>query len=220
MVADGADAGDAAKRPFTYDVMDSWKSIQGTRLSDDGQWLAYATSAQSEDGELVVSNVRSGQEFKHARGTVPPSRRTASSWSSRSRSPRRTRSARRRRTAGGTETPAAEAPAGRGGRGNARARTPRTGMGIMTLPDGQVKTFDKVGSFSLPDEIVRPGSPTTRVSAAAAVAADAAARADAAAPARRTPAARPPRRDAGGRRSGRRTRRGVAREAQGSRARI
>ena len=61
----------SAKRPLTYDVMDYWKSIQGTRLSDDGQWLAYATSAQSEDGELIVRNVRSGQEFKHARGTSP-----------------------------------------------------------------------------------------------------------------------------------------------------
>src|SRR6187399_3062318 len=60
-----------AKRPLTYDVVDSWKSIQGTRLSDDGQWLAYATSAQSEDGELIVRNVRGGQEFKHARGTAP-----------------------------------------------------------------------------------------------------------------------------------------------------
>ena len=60
-----------AKRPLTYDIVDSWKSIQGTRLSDDGQWLAYATSAQGEDGELVVRNVRSGQEFKHARGTSP-----------------------------------------------------------------------------------------------------------------------------------------------------
>src|SRR5688500_17083250 len=61
----------AAKRPLTYDVVDSWKSIQGTRLSDDGQWLAYATSAPSEVGELVVRNIRSGQEFKHARGTAP-----------------------------------------------------------------------------------------------------------------------------------------------------
>src|SRR5262245_65663914 len=60
-----------AKRPLTYDVVDSWKSIQGTRLSDDGQWLAYATTAQSEDGEVVVRNLRSGQEFKHPRGTAP-----------------------------------------------------------------------------------------------------------------------------------------------------
>ena len=70
MVADGAGAGRSRKRPLTYDVVDYWKSIQGTRLSDDGQWLAYATTAQSDDGELVVRNLRSGQEFKHARGTV------------------------------------------------------------------------------------------------------------------------------------------------------
>ena len=30
--------------------------------------------------------------------------------------------------------------------------TPRTAMGIMTLGDGQVKTFEKVGSFSLPEK--------------------------------------------------------------------
>ena len=45
----------------------------------------------------------------------------------------------------------AQAQAARGGRG-AAARTPRTGLGIMTLADGQVKTFDKVGSFSLPEK--------------------------------------------------------------------
>src|SRR3954468_16550609 len=61
----------AAKRPLSYDVVDSWKAIQGTRLSDDGQWLAYATTAQGDDGELVVRNLRSGQEFKHPRGTTP-----------------------------------------------------------------------------------------------------------------------------------------------------
>src|SRR5690349_24941821 len=59
------------KRPITYDVVDSWKSIQGTRLSDDGQWLAYATTAPGDDGEVVVRNLRTGQEFKQARGTSP-----------------------------------------------------------------------------------------------------------------------------------------------------
>lgn len=28
------------KKPLTHDVYDSWKSIQGTRLSADGVWLA------------------------------------------------------------------------------------------------------------------------------------------------------------------------------------
>src|ERR1043166_5449768 len=60
-----------AKRPLTYDVVDYWRSIQGTRLSDDGQWLAYATTAPGDDGELVVRNLKTGQEFKHARGMSP-----------------------------------------------------------------------------------------------------------------------------------------------------
>src|SRR5829696_6588989 len=142
----------ATKRPLTYDVMDSWKSIQGTRLSDDGQWLAYATSAQSEDGELVVRNVRTGQEFKHARGTAPaftPDGRCVVFTVAQPKADEE-----REAAAAARETPAAEAPAGRGGRGNARAREPRTGMGIMTLDGtamGQVKTFEKVGSFSLPE---------------------------------------------------------------------
>ena len=61
----------AAKRPLSYDAVDSWKSIQGTKLSEDGQWLAYATTAPGDDGEVVVRNLRSGQEFRHARGTAP-----------------------------------------------------------------------------------------------------------------------------------------------------
>src|SRR5580765_7810461 len=46
-----------AKKPLTYDVVDSWKSIQGTRLSDDG--------------EVFVRNLRTGQQFTQARGASP-----------------------------------------------------------------------------------------------------------------------------------------------------
>ncbi|RPJ78979.1 MAG: hypothetical protein EHM13_13950, partial [Acidobacteria bacterium] len=60
-----------SKRPIPYDVMDSWRSIGGTRLSNDGQWLAYALTSQGEDGELVVHNLTTGKEFRHPRGTSP-----------------------------------------------------------------------------------------------------------------------------------------------------
>src|SRR5262245_38758590 len=60
-----------AKRPLQYDAVDSWRSIQGTRLSNNGQWLAYALTAPGDDGELVVRNLRTNQEFKHPRGTGP-----------------------------------------------------------------------------------------------------------------------------------------------------
>ncbi len=138
------------KRPLGYDVVDYWKSIQGTRLSDDGQWLAYATSAQGEDGELVVRNLRSGQEFKHARGTAPaftPDGRFLVFTIAQLKAEEDKEAA----ADPSGETPAAEPSSARGGRG-AAARTPRTGLGIMTLADGQVKAFDKVGSFSLPEK--------------------------------------------------------------------
>ena len=38
--------GQAVKRPLTYDMYDAWKSIQGTTLSRDGRWLAYAVTAR------------------------------------------------------------------------------------------------------------------------------------------------------------------------------
>ena len=53
-----AQAPAAQKRPLTYDAVDYWQTIQGTRLSNDGQWLAYATTSQAEDGELVVRNLK------------------------------------------------------------------------------------------------------------------------------------------------------------------
>ena len=51
--------------------MTAWWSIQGTTLSRDGEWLAYALTAQGLDGQIVVRNLRSGQEFRHPRGTNP-----------------------------------------------------------------------------------------------------------------------------------------------------
>ena len=148
----------SAKRPLTYDVVDYWKSIQGTRLSDDGQWLAYATTASGDDGELVVRNLRSGHEFKQARGMSPQFTPDAKFVVFTVAQPKAEEEKEAEATAASSE-PGAEPPApapGRGRGANAR-RDPRTGFGIMTLPDGQVKTFDKVGSFRIPENSV-PGS--------------------------------------------------------------
>src|SRR5258708_2366341 len=141
----------AAKRPLGYDVVDYWKSIQGTRLSDDGQWLAYATTAQSEDGELVVRNLRSGQEFRQARGTAPQFTPDATFVVFTIAQPKAEEEKDAEANAAGGTEPGAEPAAGRG-RGSDARREPRTGLGIMTLPDGRVKTFEKVGSFRLPAE--------------------------------------------------------------------
>src|SRR5262252_465601 len=59
------------KKPITHDVYDSWKSIQGTRLSADGVWLAYAIVPQDGDGELVVRNLKTNAEYRAPRGRDP-----------------------------------------------------------------------------------------------------------------------------------------------------
>jgi dipeptidyl aminopeptidase/acylaminoacyl peptidase len=61
----------AQKKPITHDVYDSWKSIQGTKLSPDGTWLAYALTPQEGDGELVVRNLKTNAEIRAPRGRDP-----------------------------------------------------------------------------------------------------------------------------------------------------
>ena len=65
---DGVSAQQPAKRAITHDVYDGWKSIQGTKLSRDGTWLVYTLALQDGDGELVVRNLKTGAETRHARG--------------------------------------------------------------------------------------------------------------------------------------------------------
>ena len=161
------------KRPLTYDVVDYWKTIGATRLSDDGQWLAYAVTSQAEDGELVVKNLRGSQEFRHPRGTGPQfttdGRFVIFTIAQSKADEERERRANRNRAGreGGeapaqrtgqagqqpAATPAGQTPAAARGqdRGNQR-QEPRTGMGIMSLPDGKVTVVEKVGSFRLPEE--------------------------------------------------------------------
>jgi hypothetical protein len=144
-----------AKKPLTYDVVDSWKSIQGTRLSDDGQWLTYSTTAPGDDGDVFVRNLRTGQEFKQARGTNPSFTLDARFVAFTIAQPKADEERDAQANAGGGgEAPGTEASPGRG-RGNNARREPRTGFGIMSLDGatmGQVKTFDKVGSFAMPDK--------------------------------------------------------------------
>jgi dipeptidyl aminopeptidase/acylaminoacyl peptidase len=132
--------------------MDYWRSIQGTRLSADGQWLAYALTSQGDDGELIVHNVKSGQDFKAPRGTnptfTPDGKFVVFTIAQTKEEEERERQQSQRQ---GGEGQGAEGGRGQG-RGNAAARTPRTGMGVMSLPGGQVTSVDKIGSFRVPDE--------------------------------------------------------------------
>ena len=151
----GAQTPAAAKRPLTYDVVDSWRAIQGTTLTRDGQWLAYALTAPGDDGEIVVRNLRGGQEYRSPRGTAPAF--TADGrfvvFTIAQTKEEEEKERRANRNAGGQGGGENQAGAGETRSGRDRARNqPKTGLGIMTLADGKVTTVEKVGSFSLPTE--------------------------------------------------------------------
>jgi dipeptidyl aminopeptidase/acylaminoacyl peptidase len=122
----------AAKRPVSYDAYDSWMSIRGTKVSNDGTWLAYALAAQEDDGSLVVRNLKTGAEFRHARGESPVI------------------------TADGrfvvfTIVPA-KADVDKAKKDKKKPEDmPKNALGIMSLADGTVQTVDRVKSFRVPE---------------------------------------------------------------------
>lgn len=60
-----------AKKVITHDVYANWRSVQGTVVSRDGQWAAWAQSSPDADGELVVRNLNDQREIRVPRGEKP-----------------------------------------------------------------------------------------------------------------------------------------------------
>jgi dipeptidyl aminopeptidase/acylaminoacyl peptidase len=123
----------ATKKPLTYDAYDGWRSIQGTALSRDGQWLVYALTPQDGDGELVALNLKTNKEYRAARGRGPVL------------------------TADGkfvvfTISPVkAEVDKAKKDKKKPEEQ-PKSGLGIMDLATGQVTTVEQVKSFKVPEE--------------------------------------------------------------------
>jgi dipeptidyl aminopeptidase/acylaminoacyl peptidase len=127
-------AGSAAtKKPITYDVYDGWRSIQGTQLSRDGQWLVYALTPQDGDGELVALNLKTSKEYRAARGRGPVLTVDA-------------------KYVVFTVAPA-KADVDKAKKDKKKPEEqPKSGLGIMDLATGQVTTVERVKSFKVPEE--------------------------------------------------------------------
>ena len=63
-------AQEGGKVPLTHDVYDSWKSIFGQTLSDDGNWLLYAEVPQDGNAELVVRSLTGDAEYRVGLGKL------------------------------------------------------------------------------------------------------------------------------------------------------
>ncbi len=130
-LATGATA--AAKKPLTYDAYDGWRSIQGTQLARDGQWLVYALAPQDGDGELVALNLKTDKEYRAARGRQAVL------------------------TADGKFVVFAIAPlkaeADKAKKDKKKPEEqPKSALGIMDLATGEVTTVERVKSFKVPEE--------------------------------------------------------------------
>jgi dipeptidyl aminopeptidase/acylaminoacyl peptidase len=134
-----------AKRPISYDTMDYWRAIGNPqRLSDDGQWLAYALSSQGEDGELIVRNLASGKEFKHPRGTTPQFTPDAKFLLFTIVPPKTSADDDAAGRAGGAAAEPAE--------GAAATAAARNSAGIMALPSGQVTVVEQISTIRLAED--------------------------------------------------------------------
>ena len=70
-LAAGTLAASAQKRPIAPADFDSWRSLNGQKLSDDGRFLAYGLFPQEGDGEVVIRNIATGKEWREPAGELP-----------------------------------------------------------------------------------------------------------------------------------------------------
>ena len=128
----------AAKIPLDYKAYDSWNAIRGTKLSDDGGWIAYALVPQDGDSTLIVRNLTSGAEIKEERGLTPaftPDSKFVV-YTIRAKSDEIHKAEREHKTP---------------------AESPKNGLGILDLATGKAVTYERVKSVKVPRD---PGSTT------------------------------------------------------------
>ncbi|MGB9905785.1 MAG: hypothetical protein ACPLRR_00190, partial [Candidatus Saccharicenans sp.] len=125
--------GQIAKKPINYDVYDSWKSIQGTKLSGNGRWLIYSLVPGEGDPELVVLDLQTGKENRYPRGreavfsaddkyviyTIVPPKAEVDKAKKEKKKPE---------------------------------EQPKNGLGLINLQTGQQVTVDRVKSFKLAED--------------------------------------------------------------------
>jgi hypothetical protein len=67
-----ASSAQTSKRPLTHADYDAWRSIYTPTLTRDGRFLAYAFMPQDGDGDLIVRDLKTGQERREPVGALPP----------------------------------------------------------------------------------------------------------------------------------------------------
>ena len=122
-----------AKRPLNHDDYDSWKSVKGTVLSKDGQWVAYQIDPQQGDGQLVVENPAASRKILVPRGYDAKFSADVSYLVAKIKPPYdTTRLAKKAKTK--------------------KEKMPKDSLVVVKLADGQRKAYPDLVSFALPED--------------------------------------------------------------------
>ena len=144
------------KRPLTHEDYDSWKSLGSSAISPDGNWILYLETPQKGEADLVVINIKTGKEFRHAVGFTgegTTAHRSASpqfSYDSThvvflvSPSQAEIKEAKKEKEKENKQDQMR-------GEGNGNS-APKKKLGIMSLATGEVKLVEMVKDFKMPEE--------------------------------------------------------------------
>jgi dipeptidyl aminopeptidase/acylaminoacyl peptidase len=154
VLAATAIAQQTSRRPLTHADYDSWRSIQGQRLSRDGRFLAYVLAPQDGDGEIVVRELASGKEYRHPRGAqpvnvLPPP--TPGVPQPPQQTPAPVFTADSRFVIFQIQPSKAETEAAKRAKKKPE-EMPKNAVGIMNLATGEVTRVEQVKSFKVPEE--------------------------------------------------------------------
>ncbi|MDX6610906.1 MAG: hypothetical protein QOD75_92 [Blastocatellia bacterium] len=146
------------KRPLTHQDYDSWRSIQGSQISRDGRFVAYAFMPQDNDGEIVVRNIAAGVEWRAPRGYRPPapppddpSVNVGEILAAQGRLVRPIFTADSRFVVFGIEPTKAEINKAKKDKKKPE-EMPKNSLGIMDISSGAVTRIENVKSFQVPEE--------------------------------------------------------------------
>ncbi len=155
----------ATKRPLNHSDYDTWRSIQLQQFSPGAKFLGYTLNPQDADGEVVIRNLASSQEWRHNRGHRAEA---AAATPSDDLEDQGRGGGRGGGGAGGGSSPLTFTKDGRfavfqilptkaeneaARKENRRpADMPRSAMGIMDMTNGKVERVERVRRYQVPEE--------------------------------------------------------------------
>lgn len=146
-----------ARRPLTHQDYDSWRSLTGSQISRNGEYIAYSLIPQDGDGEIVVRRLANGQEWRQPRGWRAPAplpddpEAAQAAVAALNRATRPVFSADSRHLLFTIEPNREEMLKAR--REKKRPdEMPRNALGLLDLATGQLARIERVKSFQVPEE--------------------------------------------------------------------